>query len=228
MNQFEKQKKVVLFQERRLLRFPKIAWFLLLFSNFVVCSSFIYAQDGSLPSDDIPQKQSERVLLPENELILTQISDAIIIKGGWYTNTLYRFESGLLLAHGGIPKKSSSWWQVSMDGGVKWLPYVKKSDKDHTLISPHICKLSNGSVIGWGGWNRDTTFTGRPGKPVKQSIMRAASVDEIIKGGGVEEEAMVNLPYMIPLTGDNLQSPPVYMINPCTSDCKCREGDTGC
>jgi hypothetical protein len=155
------------------------------------------------------------VIMPNGNVTLTPISDAVITENGWYTDTLHRGEDGLLLAHGGSWRRDWSeaepWWQMSTDGGVTWLPYVKTDDRDHTRIRPNLCRRRDGSVIGWAGaWDLKAAYQGRPGQPISQSVVRAASCEALVKGQGTTTEATVSLPYMVPLMGDDLRQPPAY------------------
>ncbi len=184
-----------------------------LVTSFILGSFFVYAQDAGSPQH-IMEQQVTTVLMPYSKVVLTQLSDSVITERGWYTNTLHRFDDGLLLAHGETQKpddNSHGWWKISVDGGVSWQTYLKTQDKDYTRISSIICQRRDGSVIGWAGaWNLKTDYQGRPGQPIVQSIMHAPSFDAVILGQGINTETTVCLPYMVPQIGDDLSQPPAY------------------
>jgi hypothetical protein len=177
----------------------------------IFCS---YAQNAGSSNEFTKEQKIAPVLLPDGKIGLTLLSDSVITEGGWYTNALHGLGDGLLLAHGGSWKRndfSGEWWRLSSDGGITWQPYVKASDKDYTRIRPYMCQRRDGSVIGWAGaWNLQTEYLGRPGQPITQSIMRAPSIEKVIHGYGVNTEATICLPYMVPLIGDDLSQPPAY------------------
>ncbi len=184
-----------------------------LLGAFILSSFYTYAQNAGSPQH-IMEQQITTVLMPYSKVVLTQLSDSVITERGWYTNTLHRFDDGLLLAHGATNKpidNSREWWKVSVDGGITWQPYLKTKDKDYTRISPTMRQRRDGSVIGWAGaWNLETVYQGRPGQPVAQSIMRAPSFDAVILGQGVNMDATVSLPYMVPLSTDDIKRLPAY------------------
>ncbi len=161
------------------------------------------------------QQEISSVLMSDGTVTLTELGDAVITEDGWYTDTLHRGEDGLLLAHGGSWRRDWSaaepWWRASTDGGVTWQPYVKTDDRDHTRIRPNLCRRRDGSVIGWAGaWDLQAAYQGRPGQPIAQSVVRAASFEALVQGQGTTMEAPVSLPYMVPLMGDDLSQPPAY------------------
>lgn len=155
------------------------------------------------------------VPMAAGSVTLAPLSDTVMCENGWYTDTLHGDEGGLLIAHGGSWRRDGSaadaWWRWSADGGLTWEPYAKCGERDHTRIRPNLCRRQDGSVVGWAGaWDLTATYAGRPGQPVVQSVVRAASCEALIQGRGTTTGATVSLPYMVPLMGDDLSQPPIY------------------
>ena len=182
----------------------------ILLRAFILFGFYNYAQNSGSP------KQKSTVLMQNGKVALTQLSDSVISEHGWYTNTLLQFNDGLLLANG-LSKEpienSKEWWRISEDGGITWKPYNKTKNKDYTRINPTIIERRDGTVISWAdAWDLKTDYLGQPGQPVMQSIMNAPTLDAVISGQGINAEVTVNLPYMVPLKGDNLDEPPAYTL----------------
>ena len=176
---------------------------------------FSYGQNLVSPREHMVGSQTDTVVFPNGKLTLTQLNSSTITEGGWYSNILHQSSDGRLLVHGEWKRKNNSgdWWKMSGDDGVIWQSLVNPKNKDYTRIQPFMCQRLNGSVIGWDGeWNRDTTFRGRPGRSVSQAIVTAPSFEALIQGRGTStREAILSMPYMVPLSSDDLRQPPIYM-----------------
>ena len=155
------------------------------------------------------------VLMREGKLQINLLDESVVIEEGWYADVVRSFSDGLLVACGISWRKSRSdpdrsvWFQMSRDRGATWEPYAKPDDahdhRDGTI--PFLTERRDGSVIGWAGaWNVGQEYKGRPGQPIAQSVVRAPSWDELVRGQSDRTSATIWIPYMVPLVGDDFKT----------------------
>ena len=157
----------------------------------------------------------DMVLMQEQKLELSLISESVVQEEGWYTDAVRSLDGGLLVAHGEVWKKNcvglghGSWWRMSRDGGLTWEACVDADDgRDYRRGGmPFMAQRRDGSVIGWAGaWSSGAEYKGRPGQPIAQSVVRAASWAALVEGQGKQVPATIWLPYMVPLVGDDFKT----------------------
>jgi len=160
----------------------------------------------------------DTVLMPQQKLELSLLGESVIQKKGWYTDTLRRFDDGLLVAHGegwppawykpGLPEPGY-WWQVSRDGGVTWQPYIKTTNgPDHTLVRPNqwMVRRRDGSVIGWPSaccHKGKPEYKGCPGQPFSEPVVHASSWDALLRGESRQIESTIWVPHTVPGMADD-------------------------
>ncbi|MCX7708087.1 MAG: glycoside hydrolase [Anaerolineae bacterium] len=65
----------------------------------------------------------------------------------------------------------------------------------------------DGRVIGWAAdWNQTAAYGGRPGQPVGQTLVRAAAWEALRYGPREMLPALIHIPYMVPLVGDDFKT----------------------
>ncbi len=179
----------------------------------IICSLILKSQSKISFSKDA---NKDSILLVNKKIKLSLINEAIIKDNSWYTDILSIIGNNQLLVRGQTwmdKSQPSQWWRISQDGGTHWEPFAKVDSFNLSFLKPNMLTLSDGSIIGWeDGWNKDTTFDGHPGKPVKHFIIHASSMEELIKGRIKTEEVTISLPYMVPLMSDNTKSSPIYVL----------------
>ncbi len=158
----------------------------------------------------------DTVLMQRQKLELSLLSESVVQEKGWYTDTLRRFDDGLLVAHGegwppakpGLPEPGT-WRQVSRDGGATWQPYTRTATgPDYTLVCPYqrMTQRRDGSVIGWARaccHKGKPEYKGCPGQPFSEPVVRASSWGTMLRGESQRVEATIWVPHTVPGMADD-------------------------
>lgn len=155
------------------------------------------------------------ILSDGRRVVATQSREVILAERAWYTEGLRQLPDGTLVVRGhawrGQEQPPGAWIRISGDGGQTWntppSPMTPDGPDYGWAGLPFLLQRHDGSVIGWAAdWNKTAEYGGRPGQPIIQTVVRAATWEALLRGPCETSPAPIHIPYMTPLVGDDFKT----------------------